>query len=140
MSSTTLSPYDPINRSNLPIIRRILVMESDANLRHIYKQALTGAGYDVYLALTLQDARILIAGSSFDLFLSDIHMNGQDQGLELLQEQSALLTENGTKIIMMSCEAQYRAICEEMGADAFIEKPVAIDRLVTIVDRLLTPQ
>jgi hypothetical protein len=37
---------------------------------------------------------------------------------------------------MISGYAQYRDTCEEMGADFFLEKPVAVGTLVALVDRL----
>lgn len=138
--TSTLNQLKSTNRNGDTPVRRILVMDSDANLRHIYKQALGRAGYEVYLAMTPYEARVLLAVYHFDVFISDTHLNGYDRGLDLLREQAPLLTKNGTRIIMVSCDSHYQDVCKQIGADIFIEKPVSIDRLITMVERLVQPQ
>lgn len=115
--------------------RRILVMEDDPHLSRLYAKALGAAGYEVHPARTIQKARDLLANSRFDVFLCDIHM-GRDRGTDLLREYSTMFATSGTQVIMVSGQAQYRAMCEELGADFFLEKPVAIGTLVALVGRL----
>jgi DNA-binding NtrC family response regulator len=116
----------------------VLIMDDDANLRFICKQALRYAGYEVYTAETVQKTNSLLGAYRFDVFIGDTHLYGRDQGIDLLCKQSARLTKNGTQIIMISCDAQYKSICQEMGANMFIEKPLAVDYLVTVVDHLVS--
>ena len=115
--------------------RRVLILEDEDDLRRIYSKALHHAGYDVYTAATIEKARELLTHDPYDAFLCDIRIGG-DRGTDLLREQSEALRENNTQIIMVSAEAQYRGICEEMGAEFFMEKPIAIGPLITLVDRL----
>ncbi len=115
----------------------VLIMDDDANLRFIYKQALRYAGYEVYTAETIQKTNRLLDAHRFDVFIGDTHLYGRDQGINLLCKQSAQLSKNGTQIIMTSCDAQYKTICQKMGVSLFIEKQLAIDHLVTVVDRLV---
>lgn len=115
--------------------RRILVMEDDEHLRRLYSKALSKSGYDVYPASTIEEARRLLASSQFDIFLCDIHM-GNGLGTDLVNEQRATLSENSTQVIMVSGQARYRAICEEMGVDFYLEKPVPVSMLLTLVERL----
>jgi DNA-binding NtrC family response regulator len=116
---------------------RILIIDADANLCFIYKRALHRTGYEVYLAAAVHKARVLLDAYHFDLVICDTHLNSGDQGIDLLSEQAAELIENGTQIIMMSYDAQYQTICEAMGATIFVEKPLAIDRLVALVEHLI---
>ncbi len=118
--------------------QRVLVMDDNPNLRYIYIQALHEVGYEAYPAATIQEARDLLATYDFDVFLADTHVGGQDDGANLLSEQAEIFTRNGTKVVMVSSQSQYRAQCEKMGADIFIEKPVAINRLVEVVNRLMS--
>jgi len=118
---------------------RILVMEDEADLRRLYCKALRSSGYEVYPAATIQEARELLIRHRFDVFMCDIHM-GADLGTDLLREQATLLAERGTLIITVSGESQYRPICEEMGVDFYLEKPVTINSLVTLVGRLTARQ
>jgi hypothetical protein len=39
-------------------------------------------------------------------------------------------------VIIMSAYPRYRPFCEEMGVDFYLEKPVAISTLLTLVERL----
>ncbi len=115
--------------------RRILVTEDNADLGRLYSKALRKSGYEVHLALTIPEARDLLQSMRFDVLLCDIHM-GEDRGTVLLQDYSEKLATSGTQIIMVSGQAQYRGMCEQMGADFFLEKPVAISTLVALVNRL----
>ena len=65
----------------------------------------------------------------------DIHM-GRERGTDLLRDYSSELFSSGTQVVMISGEARYRDMCEEMGVDFFLEKPVAMSTLVALADRL----
>lgn len=115
----------------------VLVLDSNPNLQYLYVQALTQAGYQVFPATTIQEARTLLTNHAISLFLSDTHINNQDHGIGLMYEQLETFSKRNIKTIMMSSYTQYKRICQEMGVDIFIEKPVAIDRLITLVNRLM---
>ena len=116
--------------------RRILVVENDANHRYIFDRTLRHAGYQVYPAATLEEADNLLAENRFDLLLCDVCMDGGRYGTDLVQERSAELTQHGTHIVMVSSDAQYRYMCEGLGLDIFMKKPVGIRPLVALVNRL----
>jgi CheY-like chemotaxis protein len=117
--------------------RTVLIMDDNNDVRCIFSRALGEAGYKTYSAATVQQARDLLAQYQFDVFLCDIHMGGE-RGTTLLREQAALLQQGGTHIIMVSADACYRDLCAEMGVEFYIEKPVALKPLITLVDRLMT--
>lgn len=115
--------------------RRVLVLEDEDDLRRLFSKALRRAGYDVFPAATSQEARALLSRHRFDALLCDIHLDG-DHATDLLRDQAPTLNSQGTQVIMVSGEVQYRGICEELGAEFFLQKPVAIGQLITLVDRL----
>ena len=115
--------------------RRILIMEDDAYLCRLYSKALRAVGYEVHSARNVQEARDLLAQVRFDVLLCDVYM-GSERGTDLLREYSNVLSTNGTQVVMVSGQSQYRDMCERMGAEFFLEKPVAIGTLVALVDRL----
>jgi DNA-binding response OmpR family regulator len=127
----------PVEQAASP--RQILIIEDDAQLRRLYSKALRAKGYEVHTAATLQDARNLLNESRYDIMLCDIHM-GADRGTDLLSEYSGALMTSGTQVVMVSGQAQYREMCEELGADFFLEKPISIGVLVALVDRLTARQ
>jgi len=120
---------------NGPNIPSILIMEDEPSLLNLYSRVLGRVGYEVYPAATMDEARQLLTERRFDVFLCDIHV-GKDRGTDLIREQREALIQAGTQIIMASAEAQYRAMTKEMGIDFYLEKPIALGPLVTLVDRL----
>lgn len=119
--------------------QRILLMEDDPSQRRLYIKVLHSAGYEVDEAGTMQEARELLRQHHFAVFLCDIHM-GQERGTDLLREQGDALRENGTQIIVVSADSQYRSIAEDMGIEFYLEKPISIASLARLMDRLTRRQ
>lgn len=115
--------------------RRVLLMEDDHSTRRLYARVLYNAGFVIDEAGTLQEARDLLAQSKFGLFLCDIHM-GRERGTDLVREQQDVLAANGTQIIMISANPQYRSICTAMGVKEYLEKPISLVHLVQVVNRI----
>ncbi|MBN2502670.1 MAG: response regulator [Anaerolineales bacterium] len=116
--------------------RRILIMEDDVGLRRIYQKALKKTEYELHLAGTVQEAREMLNENEYEIFICDIHM-GRERGTDLLTEQSDRLAKIGTQVIMVSAYGQYRTLTEEMGADFFLEKPISLGTLITLISRLM---
>jgi DNA-binding response OmpR family regulator len=114
---------------------RILVMEDNTDLLRLYGKALSRASYQVYPVTTIQEAQHLLTQCHFDLFLCDIHM-GDGLGTNLLRRHMDWLRGQGTQIVVASAQSQYRPMCEEMGVDFYLEKPIALETLLTMVKRL----
>jgi DNA-binding response OmpR family regulator len=117
--------------------QRILIMEDNSDLRRLYSKIFRKEGFEVYPAATLEEARALLADVPVDIFLCDIHI-GDERGTDLLREQAGRLRNNGTRVIVVSGQNQYRSMCEELGVDFYLEKPVSLETLLTMVQRLTT--
>jgi CheY-like chemotaxis protein len=115
--------------------RPILLMEDDTSQRRLYAKVLRNAGYGVYEAATIQEARSLLTENHFGIFLCDIHM-GQERGTDLVREQREMLARDGTHVVMISADTRYRAICQEMGVGSYLEKPVSLVQLVEVLNDL----
>jgi CheY-like chemotaxis protein len=115
--------------------RRVLILEDNDDLRRLYSRVLAKSAYNIYPAATLEEARTLLGQGHFDVFLCDINL-GQERSTDLLREQLETLGRQGTQVIVVSGEARYRPFCEEMGVDFYLEKPVAVNELLTLVRRL----
>jgi DNA-binding response OmpR family regulator len=116
-------------------VKRILIMEDNPDLRHLYGKALRKFGYEVHSAASLQEARALLETSRFDIFLCDIQV-GSERGTDLLLEQHSVLSQSDTQVVILSAYPRYRPITDEMGIDFYLEKPIAVDTLLAIVKRL----
>ena len=115
---------------------RILIMEDDPGLQRIYEKALGSAGYEIFQTTSIQKTRELLEQYEFDVFICDIHL-GRERGTDLVMEQREKLTQNGTHIIMVSAYGQYRSVTEELGADFFMEKPISLGTLITLIGKLV---
>ncbi|MCH7662934.1 MAG: response regulator [Chloroflexi bacterium] len=115
---------------------RILVMDDDPGLLTIYSKALSHKSYEVDLAATMDAARAHIDEYVYGVFICDIHM-GDERGTDLLAELGGYLKSQGTEIIMASAYGQYRFMTESYGSEYFLEKPVSIHTLVTLIERVL---
>ena len=116
-------------------VRQILILEDDDHLRRIFSRALRKGDYDVYTAATLEEANELLEATRFDIFLCDVHI-GEGRGTDLLREKSSSLQEQGTQTVMISADARYRSLTEELGVEFYLEKPIDLQPLVTLIDRL----
>jgi DNA-binding response OmpR family regulator len=125
----------PFSNNEATSPKHILIIEDDAYLRRLYSKALRTAGYEVHSAGTVEHARELLVENHFDLLLCDINL-GNSRGTDLLYKYADALATNGAQVVMVSGQPQYRDVCAEMGADFFLEKPVSINTLVTLVNRL----
>jgi CheY-like chemotaxis protein len=117
----------------------ILILEDNVDLRRVYIQMLSTAGYDLYPAATLPEARALLSRLHPDVFLCDVNVEGESS-IDLLREHVATIGRNGTRVVVVSVEAQHRAECEELGVDFYLEKPVDVGALLTLMERLTAQQ
>jgi DNA-binding response OmpR family regulator len=133
----TLEPVQELSpgRNGSMPAKRILIMEDNPDLRHLYSKALRKSGYEVHPAATLQEARACLESGRFDVFLCDIQV-GSERGTDLLLEQRSLLSQSDTQVVILSAYPRYRPITDEMGVDFYLEKPIALDTLLTMVKRL----
>ena len=114
----------------------VLIMEDDHYITNIYSKALTRVGYSFDIAKTMDQARVCLDRTIYSVFICDIHM-GNERGTDLLPEYLETFAENDTKVVMASAYGNYRVLAGEAGADFFLEKPISLGTLFTLIDRLL---
>lgn len=83
---------------------RLLVVEDDTALSTVYGALLTGAGYDVRLALSLAQAREQLATEAPDAVLLDVRLR-DGSGLDLLSELADDERYSSTTVIVISGSA-----------------------------------
>lgn len=116
----------------------ILVVDDEMGIRELLSEILGDEGHVVATAENAQQARELRQGSVPDLVLLDIWMPDTD-GVTLLKEwqRDGLLT---MPVIMMSGHATIDTAVEatRIGALNFLEKPIALQKLLKAVQQGLT--
>ena len=116
----------------------ILVVDDELGIRALLSEILTDEGHTVEIAENAARARIMREQCKPDLVLLDIWMPDVD-GVTLLKEWAA----NGQltmPVIMMSGHGTIDTAVEaiKFGAQAFLEKPVTMQKLLRAVEQGLT--
>ncbi len=116
----------------------ILVVDDEVGIRELLSEILSDEGHTVELAENAAQAREARARAEPDMVLLDIWMPDTD-GVTLLKEWSAngLLT---MPVVMMSGHATIDTAVEatRIGALNFLEKPIALQKLLKTVEQSLT--
>ena len=113
----------------------ILVVDDELGIRELLSEILNDEGHSVDLAENATQARALRANNGYDLVLLDIWMPDTD-GVTLLKEwaMGGLLT---MPVIMMSGHATIDTAVDatRIGAFAFVEKPITLQKLLKAVEQ-----
>ena len=115
----------------------ILIVDDEVGIRDLLSEILQDEGYSVALAENAEEARQLRHQTRPAMVLLDIWMPDCD-GITLLKEWA----KNGQlnmPVVMMSGHASIDTAVEatKIGALDFLEKPIALQKLLSTVDRAL---
>ncbi len=117
---------------------QILVVDDEVGIRELLSEILADEGHSVSVAKSAAEARHVRGRARPDLVLLDIWMPDTD-GITLLKEWagSGQLT---MPVIMMSGHGTIDTAVEatRIGAFGFLEKPIALQKLIATVDKALT--
>jgi len=118
-------------------MQQILVVDDEIGIRELLSEILSDEGYRVELAENAGEARAYRTQARPDLVLLDIWMPDTD-GITLLREwaSAGMLT---MPVVMMSGHGTIDTAVEatRIGAYDFLEKPIALQKLLATVDRAL---
>ena len=116
---------------------QILVVDDEIGIRELLSEILEDEGHQVALAESAADARRIRERGRPDLVLLDIWMPDTD-GITLLKEWAAS-GQLSMPVVMMSGHATIETAVEatRIGALDFLEKPIALQRLLATVKRAL---
>ena len=112
----------------------ILVVDDEKNITELLKDILEDEGYSVETAYSIKEAKEKIQKNIFDIALIDVWLPDGD-GLELIPFIKKHTPK--TKIIMISGHANIPVAVQALkeGAFDFLEKPISIDNLLSVVER-----
>jgi DNA-binding NtrC family response regulator len=118
-------------------MQQILVVDDEMGIRELLSEILSEEGYQVRLAENASEARACRSRARPDLVLLDIWMPDTD-GITLLKEwaSAGLLT---MPVVMMSGHGTIDTAVQatRIGAFDFLEKPIALQKLLATVGRAL---
>ena len=108
--------------------RRVLIVDDEKNIRFTLPLALEPLGVETDTASDGEEALTKLGEKEFDLILLDLKMPGID-GIEVLKRVKQTRPEIEVIILTGHGSEQDRATCLELGAFAYLQKPVDIELL-----------
>ena len=121
------------------LLRRILVVEDDEDMRENLRRILLGAGYEVFLAEDGPQAITVLRAQPCHLVLTDLVMPGMN-GLELLGEIRQ--QDQNLPVVFLSAFGDRATFAKatELGAVDFVTKPFRAGSLLGLIQRTLGSQ
>ena len=117
--------------------RKILLVDDDARNLYALTKVLKAKGFNVEVAPNSFKALDLLAHMKFDVLLTDIMMPEVD-GYELIRSVRGLGF-GKLPIIAITAKAMQtdEALCLEAGANAYLAKPVDVNALIELLNKLI---
>lgn len=115
---------------------RLLIVDDDEEMRDLLRKVLEKEGYRVSVASDGRQALAALAESAFDLVVTDMLMP-HDGGLELLETLHRIHPALPVIIVTAFGDWQSYTRALELGAAAFISKPLRMSELIAAVHNAL---
>ena len=116
---------------------RILIIEDDEEMRALLRDLLLEDGIEFDSAESGSEAIQKLAEEPFDLVITDIRMPGLT-GLDILPGIKKLQPETRVIVITAFGSEEVRRKSFDRGAMAYLEKPINMDRLKTLIQEMVS--
>lgn len=115
---------------------RLLIVDDDGEMRDLLRKVLEKEGYRVSVAGDGRQALAVLAQGAFDLVVTDMLMP-EDGGLELLGTLRRM--HPALPVIIVTAFGDWQSYTQalELGAAAFISKPLRMSELIAAVHNAL---
>lgn len=116
---------------------QILFVDDDTDSLAMYVKAVSLTDHNADIASSAMEGWDLIKANNYDLIFVDLNIPGMS-GYELLQKIQSDNQEKGTPVIIISAMPEESNLVDdvlEAGAQLFLEKPVALDELYSVIER-----
>ena len=115
---------------------RILVIEDQEDLAELYESLLEKAGYEVQNAYTGEEGVAEFEANGADAVLMDMTLP-EMHGTRVLEEIRALSSSVPVVVVTGETLAESREVCDRLGVQEYLSKPVAPARLLKALERAL---
>jgi CheY-like chemotaxis protein len=116
-------------------VKRILIVDDDARLRHLYREILEDEGYAIVEAANGVEALERVKAEVVDIIMLDLMMPVMD-GLEFLSHWTADDPPRRTRVLVCSASPKHMQQAERYGIDAALTKPFELNSLLETVNGL----
>ncbi|GAB4289234.1 MAG: sigma-54 dependent transcriptional regulator [Ignavibacteriaceae bacterium] len=114
----------------------ILIIDDEQTQRDVLAGFLKKKKYNVFTASSGEEGISILSKNQIDIVLSDYKMPGKS-GLEVLKEAKQINPETGFVIITAFGTVENAVKAMRAGADDYISKPVDLDELELLLDRII---
>lgn len=128
----------------------ILIFEDDQILAESWEEILSTQGHQVELTTNLDTAMSKICEGYIDIALVDIFMQENHQsssrgGFVLISRINMLTLERRPWLVAVSgrlydSSLSVLEVAQKLGADEYLKKPIDLQELVTVIDRVVQAQ
>lgn len=122
-------------RSNAEV-SRVLVVDDEADIRELFDMTLARMGLAADCAGSLAEARLMLAGKSYQLCLTDMRLPDGD-GLDLVNTIGEQYPELPVAVITAHGSMENAVSALKAGAFDYLSKPVSLDQLRALVKSAL---
>jgi two-component system phosphate regulon response regulator OmpR len=125
----------PYEQQAADVAPHLLIIDDDSRIRELLGKYLGEHGFRVTTAASAADARLRLAGLTFDLLIVDVMMPGES-GMELTRSLRETMS---VPILMLTAraEADSRIQGLEFGADDYLSKPFEPRELLLRINNIL---
>lgn len=115
----------------------LLVVDDEQSIRQVLKILLEKEGYEVDLAASLKEAEKHIASNAYDLVITDLRMEAEDDGIKVLR--AAIQRNPSAQVIVLTAHGTIQTAVEatKLGAFDFIAKPFDNNALRALIRKAL---
>lgn len=116
-------------------MKQILVVDDEANIRRLYSEELTDAGYRVHCAASWEEAQRTLERERIDLVTLDIRMGEGPDGIEVLR----LIKERhpALPVVLVTAYGEYQADFGAWSAEGYVVKSSDLTELKERIAREL---
>jgi DNA-binding NtrC family response regulator len=117
-------------------LAKVLLIEDDETLRLTIARALSRASHVVESAESIDEARERFDATAPDLVLTDVHL-GEGSGIDLVEEIRSQGFSGGIIVMTAYATVDDAVRAMKLGADDYLQKPVRLEELMLLTERLL---
>ncbi|OYV01261.1 MAG: two-component system response regulator [Burkholderiales bacterium PBB5] len=120
-------------------MKRILIVEDQADIRKLIRMTLEFEPYEIHEAADGAAGLRLAGAVQPDLILLDVMMPGELDGLQVCEQVRANPLLANTRVVLLTARGQLkdRDAGEQAGADDYLIKPFSPLQLIETIERLM---
>ncbi len=114
---------------------QVLIIDDDRDIAGFFDAVLSLIGHDCETVLSAKEALVRLAGSDPDLVLLDLNLGSDITGEDILYQIRSNPRFDNTRVVVITAYPNHAQMVANL-ADLVLIKPVEVDQLKTLVERM----